>query len=153
MTTLLIATRNAHKVGEIRAILGDNFRYLTLADFSAAPTTSFDYTPTTTFGVGKVEYNAQGRNAPVTAPVPQSCWKDTSGGILNLGPWRLNSGKSSPILHWRPVISRAGRLSSRRSSRRMLRPVRHVMIAAVISPLAQCWNWRRLTVMRSPLSG
>jgi XTP/dITP diphosphohydrolase len=37
MTTLLIATRNAHKVTEIRAILGDGFRYLTLNDFPAAP--------------------------------------------------------------------------------------------------------------------
>jgi len=37
MTTLLIATRNAHKVGEIRAILGDKFRYLTLNDFPNAP--------------------------------------------------------------------------------------------------------------------
>ncbi len=38
MTTLLIATRNAHKVGEIRAILGGQFRYLTLQDFPRAPT-------------------------------------------------------------------------------------------------------------------
>lgn len=37
MTTLLIATRNAHKVAEIRAILGEGFRYLTLKDFPAAP--------------------------------------------------------------------------------------------------------------------
>lgn len=37
MTTLLIATRNAHKVDEIRAILSDRFRYLTLRDFPAAP--------------------------------------------------------------------------------------------------------------------
>src|SRR5476649_2365620 len=37
MTTLLIATRNAHKVGEIRAILGSRFQFLTLADFPAAP--------------------------------------------------------------------------------------------------------------------
>jgi XTP/dITP diphosphohydrolase len=37
MITLLIATRNAHKVGEIRAILGDGFRYLTLNDFPEAP--------------------------------------------------------------------------------------------------------------------
>jgi XTP/dITP diphosphohydrolase len=37
MTTLLIATRNAHKVGEIRAILGARFQYLTLNDFPAAP--------------------------------------------------------------------------------------------------------------------
>ncbi len=37
MTTLLIATRNAHKVGEIRAILGAPFQFLTLNDFPAAP--------------------------------------------------------------------------------------------------------------------
>jgi XTP/dITP diphosphohydrolase len=37
MTTLLIATRNDHKVGEIRAILSAQFRYLTLRDFPDAP--------------------------------------------------------------------------------------------------------------------
>lgn len=37
MTTILIATRNAHKVGEIRAILGDGFNFLTLADFVGSP--------------------------------------------------------------------------------------------------------------------
>lgn len=37
MTKLLIATRNAHKVGEIQAILGPEFRCLTLKDFSGAP--------------------------------------------------------------------------------------------------------------------
>jgi XTP/dITP diphosphohydrolase len=37
MTTLLIATRNAHKVAEIRAILGDQFQFLTLNDFPGAP--------------------------------------------------------------------------------------------------------------------
>ncbi|HEY5346200.1 MAG TPA: non-canonical purine NTP pyrophosphatase [Verrucomicrobiae bacterium] len=37
MTTLLIATRNAHKVGEIQAILGTQFRCLTLKEFPAAP--------------------------------------------------------------------------------------------------------------------
>ena len=35
--TFLIATRNAHKVGEIRAILGEQFKYLTLDDFPGAP--------------------------------------------------------------------------------------------------------------------
>ena len=35
--TLLIATRNNHKVGEIRAILGEQFRYLTLKVFPDAP--------------------------------------------------------------------------------------------------------------------
>ena len=37
MTTLLIATRNAHKVGEIQSILGAPFQFLTLNDFSDAP--------------------------------------------------------------------------------------------------------------------
>jgi XTP/dITP diphosphohydrolase len=37
MTTVLIATRNAHKAGEISAILGDAFTCLTLNDFPAAP--------------------------------------------------------------------------------------------------------------------
>ena len=37
MTTLLIATRNAHKVAEIRAILGGQFQFLTLNDFPNAP--------------------------------------------------------------------------------------------------------------------
>lgn len=37
MITLLIATRNEHKVGEIRAILGEGFRWPTLKDFPGAP--------------------------------------------------------------------------------------------------------------------
>lgn len=37
MTTLLIATRNAHKVGEIQAILGRQFEFRTLTDFPGAP--------------------------------------------------------------------------------------------------------------------
>jgi XTP/dITP diphosphohydrolase len=37
MTTMLIATRNAHKVGEIQAILGAEFRCLTLKEFPGVP--------------------------------------------------------------------------------------------------------------------
>lgn len=37
MITVLIATRNVHKVGEIRAILGGRFQFHTLADFPSAP--------------------------------------------------------------------------------------------------------------------
>jgi len=37
MVTLLIATRNAHKVSEIRAILGNGFRYLSLDDLPHPP--------------------------------------------------------------------------------------------------------------------
>jgi XTP/dITP diphosphohydrolase len=35
--TILIATRNAHKAGEIRASLGGQFQFLTLKDFPNAP--------------------------------------------------------------------------------------------------------------------
>src|SRR5436190_19012350 len=37
MTTLIIATRNAHKVEEIRGILGAQFQFLTLREFPGAP--------------------------------------------------------------------------------------------------------------------
>jgi XTP/dITP diphosphohydrolase len=37
MRQILIATRNAHKVSEIRAILGKEFQFLTLNDFPDAP--------------------------------------------------------------------------------------------------------------------
>jgi XTP/dITP diphosphohydrolase len=37
MTTLVIATHNAHKVGEIRALLGGRFQFLTLDDFPGVP--------------------------------------------------------------------------------------------------------------------
>ena len=37
MMLLIVATRNEHKVGEIRAILGPGFRCLSLKDFPAAP--------------------------------------------------------------------------------------------------------------------
>jgi XTP/dITP diphosphohydrolase len=37
VTTLVIATRNRHKALEIRAVLGEQYAYLTLADFPDAP--------------------------------------------------------------------------------------------------------------------
>ena len=37
MTTLVIATRNKHKVTEIQSILGDDFQCLTLNEFPGAP--------------------------------------------------------------------------------------------------------------------
>jgi XTP/dITP diphosphohydrolase len=37
MTTFIIATRNAHKVEEIRGILGNQFTFRTLRDFPGAP--------------------------------------------------------------------------------------------------------------------
>lgn len=40
--TMLVATRNAHKVQEIQAILGDTVRYLSLRDFPEAPAAAED---------------------------------------------------------------------------------------------------------------
>jgi len=37
VNTLLLASRNTHKAGEIRAILGEKFQFLTLNDFRGAP--------------------------------------------------------------------------------------------------------------------
>lgn len=42
MRTLLLATRNRHKLEEIRAILGADNRYLSLANFPDAPTVEED---------------------------------------------------------------------------------------------------------------
>ncbi len=42
MTTLILSTRNAHKVEEIQSILSGNFRFLTLNDFAMAPKVSED---------------------------------------------------------------------------------------------------------------
>jgi len=42
MITLLLATRNGHKAGEIRSILGDKFGYLTLNDCPQAPVVKED---------------------------------------------------------------------------------------------------------------
>ena len=41
-TTLLLATRNAHKVDEMRAILGNQFQFLTLNDFPNVPKVTED---------------------------------------------------------------------------------------------------------------
>ena len=42
MKTIVIATRNAHKVSEIQAILGAQFKFLTLTDFPGTPKTIED---------------------------------------------------------------------------------------------------------------
>jgi XTP/dITP diphosphohydrolase len=42
LTTIAIATNNAHKVGEIRAILGEQFKFRTMRDFPQAPKTVED---------------------------------------------------------------------------------------------------------------
>ena len=43
--TFVLATRNAHKVQEIRAILGDSFGFKTLNDFPGLPDSILDVIP------------------------------------------------------------------------------------------------------------
>jgi len=84
MTTLLIATRNAHKVGEIRAILGSQFQFLTLNDFPAAPKTIED---ADTFAGNAVKkavelakwLNIQHSTSNIQHPMPDFVLADDSG--------------------------------------------------------------------------
>ncbi len=83
MPTLLIATRNAHKVGEIRAILSGNFRFLTLSDFPAAPNVTED-APTfagnaTKKSVELARWLAASADAKVRPSLPDFALADDSG--------------------------------------------------------------------------
>ena len=83
MTTLLLATRNAHKVGEIRAILGEGFRYLTLKDFPAAPNVVED-APTFAGNATKkaadlMEWLAKHPTSNIQHPTPNYILADDSG--------------------------------------------------------------------------
>ncbi len=69
MTSLLIATRNAHKVGEIRFILGDGFKFLTLADFVGSPQVVED--ANTFEGNARKKAEAIARWLTLTPPAPR----------------------------------------------------------------------------------
>lgn len=77
MTTLLIATRNAHKVGEISAILGEPFRYLTLDDYPSAPSVVEDATTFTGNATKKATELARWVGAAI--PQPAFVLADDSG--------------------------------------------------------------------------
>ena len=83
MTTLLIATRNAHKVGEIRAILSGQFRYLTLQDFPAAPNVVEDAATfagnATKKAVELAQWLASSSNLVKAATAPDFVLADDSG--------------------------------------------------------------------------
>jgi XTP/dITP diphosphohydrolase len=83
MTTLLIATRNDHKVEEIRAILSGAFRYLTLGDFPDAPTVSEDAATfagnATKKAVELAQWLAQQRMAQTQISCPLLVLADDSG--------------------------------------------------------------------------
>jgi len=77
VTTLLIATRNAHKVGEISAILGEPFRYLTLDDYPSAPSVVEDATTFTGNATKKATELARWVGAAI--PQPAFVLADDSG--------------------------------------------------------------------------
>lgn len=96
MPAILIATRNAHKVSEIRAILGNQFQYLTLNDFPGAPKVIED-APTfagnaTKKAVELAEWLA--RREAEAKPVPDFVLADDSGlevDALNGAPGVLSA--------------------------------------------------------------
>lgn len=74
MNTLVVATRNGHKVGEIRAFLGDRFRFQTLKDYPDAPNVAED-APTfagnaTLKAVGLARWLA--KSGPISGPGVQA---------------------------------------------------------------------------------
>jgi XTP/dITP diphosphohydrolase len=81
---ILIATRNRHKVGEIRAILGDSFQFLTLNDLPDAPEVVED-APTFAGNAAKkaVELakwiSSQHRTSNIEHPTPNFVLADDSG--------------------------------------------------------------------------
>ena len=94
MKTILIATRNAHKVGEIRDILGDVFQFLTLNDFPAAPAVVED-APTFAGNAAKKAVElakwlmAKHSTSNIQLPTPNFVLADDSGlevDVLNGAP-------------------------------------------------------------------
>jgi XTP/dITP diphosphohydrolase len=82
--TLLIATRNLHKVGEIRAILGGQFEFLKLNDFPEAPKINED---ANTFAGNAAKkavelakwINSKHRTSNIEHPTPNFILADDSG--------------------------------------------------------------------------
>src|SRR3954463_13533321 len=70
--TFLIATRNAHKVGEIQAILAGPFRFLTLNEFPGAPKVVEDANTfvgnATKKAVELAKWLASGKSGPTSLP-------------------------------------------------------------------------------------
>lgn len=81
MKTFIIATRNAHKVEEIRGILGAGFRFLTLRDFPAAPPVVEDAETFAGNAAKKAEELARwlAVHVPATTPEPRYVLADDSG--------------------------------------------------------------------------
>lgn len=79
MPTILIATRNAHKVLEIQAILGKQLRYLTLEDFPEAPKVIEDADTFAANATKKAVELAKWFAARKIQPLPDFVMADDSG--------------------------------------------------------------------------
>ena len=100
MTTLIIATRNAHKVGEIQDILGAEFRCLTLREFPEAPPVIED---ADTFA-GNATKKAVELACWLKSPIP-----NPKSSILNAPAFVLadDSGLEVDALHGAPGVHSA----------------------------------------------
>ena len=100
MVPLVIATRNAHKVEEIRAILGARFQCLTLRDFPSAPAVVEDADTFAGNATKKAVELARWLQSPI--PNPQS-------SILNSPAFVLadDSGLEVDALHGAPGVHSA----------------------------------------------
>src|SRR5947199_8971261 len=86
MLTLLLATRNAHKIAEIRAMLGPTVGYLSLKDFPNAPEVIEDAATFEENAIKKaVELakwiTASGSIQPAIGPVPEFCVLADDSGL------------------------------------------------------------------------
>jgi XTP/dITP diphosphohydrolase len=94
MATVLIATRNAHKVQEIRAILGGQFQFLTLNDFPNAPKVIEDANTFAGNATKKAVELARWLEAENHNPMPDYVLADDSGlevDALNGAPGVLSA--------------------------------------------------------------
>jgi XTP/dITP diphosphohydrolase len=130
MTTFLIATRNAHKVGEIRAILSHEFRYLTLCDFPDAPAVVEDAATFAGNATKKAVELAQwlGQHQPVSAKAEPSFFvlADDSGlevDALNGAPG-VHSARFAAL-----DSGQAGNSSDAENNAKLLRLLRDVPAA------------------------
>jgi XTP/dITP diphosphohydrolase len=105
MTTLLLATRNSHKINELSAILGPTFRFLTLADFPSAPATVEDANSfagnATKKAVELTKWLARshGTDSPRPGAMPDYVLADDSGlevDALNGAPGVLSARFAAP---------------------------------------------------------
>src|ERR1700733_11063255 len=106
MKTILIATRNAYKVQEIRAILGGQFQFLTLNDFPTAPKVIEDADTFAGNAAKKAAELARWLGTKKQNPMPDFVLADDSGlevdalngapGVLSARFAALSSHENSP---------------------------------------------------------